>query len=280
MRYSTGLILLCYGGNMAQRRAVAAALSFSLFVAGCANDYQKFYQPNPPPPPAAVQFLPYAGEPQIVPSAGDSVADIMKMYENGFGLVGVSSFVGPARDQKQAIEQGRKVGAEFVILRSKYQSTTTGAIPITTPTTQTSYTSGTVNAYGATGTYNGTTTTYGTQTTEIPFSVDKYDQAALYFKPMERKGLGISVAPLSVEQRQKLGTNKGVLIRAIRKGSPAFMADVLPGDTLLSVNERPVFDALSTLDVLTTTRGGNANLLIVRNGATITKNIAVPAGEW
>jgi membrane-associated protease RseP (regulator of RpoE activity) len=265
---------------MASKIRIVAALGFTLIVSGCANGYSKFYQSSSPPPPSATQFLPYEGEPRIVASGGDAAADSMRMFEDGYGLVGVSSFVGPPENQKGAIEQAKKVGAAVIIFRSKYQSTVSGSIPITTPTTQTSYTSGTVNAYGGTGTYSGTTTTYGTQTTDIPYSVDRYDQAAYYFKPLERKGLGISVMPLPVEQRQKLGTNKGVVIRAIRKGSPAFAADILPGDIVLSVNERAVFDVPSALDALTAARGSTANLLMVRNGNQFSKSVAVPAGEW
>jgi hypothetical protein len=44
--------------------------------------------------------------------------------------------------------QAKKVGAAIVIVMSKYQSTTTGSMPITTPTTSTAYNSGTASAFG------------------------------------------------------------------------------------------------------------------------------------
>jgi len=262
----------------------AAALLLILVTAGCKNGYEKFYQPFNVPPPPAVQPVDFNGEPRIVASSGNLVDDTRRFYEDGYGPVGQSSFVGPVENQAGAIAQAKKLGAAFAVVWSKYQSTASGAVPFTTTTPQTTYTSGTMSAYGAGGTvngnYSGTSTTYNSQTTMIPYSVDRYDQVAVYFKPLERRGFGASMGSLSPQQRQQIGTNKGVLVLAVRKGSPAFMADILPGDIVLSINEQAVFDVPSSVAATIAARGGTANVLLIRNGGQVTKAVPIPSGEW
>ncbi len=261
-----------------------ALLIFTLAISGCANGYEKFYQASPPPPPGAIQFVNFVGEPRVMTSSGNLAEDAKHMYEDGYGLVGVSSFIGPAANQSGAIAQAKKVGAAVVIVLSKYQSTATGAIPITTTTPQTTYNNGTVTAYGSggavSGNYSGTSTTYTQQTTMIPYSVDRYDQVAGYFRPLERKGFGIQWGALSQEQRQQAGTNKGLVVVIVRKGSPAFLADILPGDIVMAMNDQPLYDAQAALALMATLRGTTVNFDLVRNGAGIKKSVVIPAGEW
>jgi len=261
-------------------------LFIALFLAGCADGYKQFYQPIPQSPQDAQsrQLVPFKGEPRIAISSGNAAEDYRRMFEDNYGPIGFSSFIGPAADQALALAQAKKVGAAVVVVSARYQNTVSGALPITTPTSQTSYSSGTVNAYGsggfATGNYTGTTTTYGSQTSYIPYSVDRYDQMAIYFGPLERKGVGFRLIPLTAEQHQALGTNKGLKIDAIAKESPAFKADILPGDIVLEVNGHALYDSPSSSDVLVSVRGSMAEFLLVRNGVQIRKNVFVPATEW
>jgi hypothetical protein len=203
------------------------------------------------------------------------------MYEEGYGLVGVSSFVGAAQHEKGAIKQAKKVGAAVVLITSKYRNTETGALPITTPTTQTSYTSGTMNAFGtggsAFGNYMGTTTTYGSQTTYVPYSVDKYEQAALYFAPLAHKGFGFMLDRPTDEQKRTTGTNQGLQVLAVRRGSPAFTADVLPGDVLLAIDGQGVADMDAVRSELARGAGREAELRLSRGGTQITKKVPLPA---
>jgi serine protease Do len=113
--------------------------------------------------------MPSGNEPWIMSAGADPKADVRRMYEDGYSVIGVSAFVGAAAAQSGAIEQAKKVGAAAILIGAKYRNTETGSIPITTPTATTSYSTGNVNAFGsggsAFGTYAGSTTTYGTQTT-------------------------------------------------------------------------------------------------------------------
>lgn len=88
------------------------------------------------------------------------------------------------------------------------------------------------------------------------------------------------VESLTDQQHQAIGTNRGVVVVAIRKGSPAFAADVLPGDMILAVSGVPVFDQVSERNAIIKALGSDADILIIHNGTQIVKKISIPSGEW
>lgn len=262
-------------------RRKICAIALILALGGCANGYQQFYTPAPTGtiPFAAAQ----ATEPTVLASSGRADQDMLAMYTRGYGLVGYSSFNGPNKGVRGAIAQAKKVGATIVVVSAEYARTVSGVVPITTPTTSTTYSTGTVSAIGSSGqsaygSYNGTATTYGTRTNYIPYSVDRYDQQAIYFAPLAREGLGIHVKLLTPEQAQSLGTNKAVMVDAVRTGSPAFLADVFPGDALKAINDLPVYDAPTFRAAVA--QHGQLRLTLIRGGAERTITTTVPEGTW
>jgi len=242
-------------------------------LGGCANGYAEFYQPNTSPGVAQDAIL-FAGVPQVRASTGDARQDIDIMYTDGYGAVGAATFNGPMNNIGGAIAQAKKVGASVVVANRRYTDTLSGVLPLTMPTSQTSYSNGTVNAYGsggfATGTYSGTTTTYGSETTYMPYSVARYDQQAIFFAPIKRVGVGIIPRALTEAEAQALGTRRAVVIRAVRRGSPAYNADILPGDIIRSVNGASVGDYDDFH------RGAVNHFVLVRAGQTLEKDVNVP----
>ncbi|MEZ6002391.1 PDZ domain-containing protein [Hyphomonas sp.] len=213
-------------------------------AAACSSGYSQFYTDYS----QGVDYIaPPTHEPEIVNVPGSPQEVIYAMFTNGYQLIGESSFNGPSEDTSGAIAQAKKVGAEYIVLNSEYTNTVSGSIPMTTSKTITSNTSGTATAYGtggmATGYYNGTTTTTVPTTTYIPYSTRRYDQNALFFAPMIEPCLGIYPEELNDREKSGLGTNKGFRVAAVRKGSPAYNADILPNDYILTVNGIPVTDA-------------------------------------
>lgn len=264
---------------MKQLFALVPALPLALALAGCASGYKQFYTP--------VQFsgtaasLPYAAPPELKGSSGNSERDIAYMWSEGFAPVGYSSFNGPAESQSAALKQAKAVGARFVVVDARYVSTITGSIPVTTPTTSTSYTSGTVSSGRTSGTYSGTVTTRGSTTSYIPYSIDRYDQSAVYFAPLERRGLGTYGAPVSPQQARQIGTNKGYYVEAVRRGSPAFDADILPGDVLLEINSAPIMDFETYRTALRAAYGTRARILVLRGGRRVAIEVPLSAdGSW
>jgi hypothetical protein len=218
----------------------AALCALALSLSGCPegfgeNGYIKYYRPvtdvGAPGQPLAA-----TASPQLRQSSGDLEQDSRAMYEQGYALIGTVIINGPEQDPNDALEQARQVHAAYVLVSSQYESTATATLPYTTPNTTNTYFNG--NAGGTP--YNGNATSFGSTTTMVPYSVNRYDQSAFFFAPMERTGIGIKIAEVPPELKAKTGTNSGILVVAVRKESPAFTGDIVPGDVILAADGKPV----------------------------------------
>jgi len=243
-----------------------AVLGLAWCLTACASGYSQFYTDYSA---GGHGIAPATKAPQIVNVPGSADDVVFDMFTNGYTIVGESSFNGTAEDTSGALAQAKKVGAEYVVLRSDYTHTVSGSIPMTTIQTVTSTSTGTASAYGtggmATGNYRGTTTTTVPNTTYIPYSVSRYDQLALYFAPMAEACIGFYQVDLTDGEKSMLGTNKGYRIAAVRKGSPAFNSDILPLDYVMTLDGRP-FTEQTPLPK----RGQVVEFGLVRNGERVT----------
>ena len=209
-----------------------------ILLSGCAtleNPYSKFYQDRTGGVDLSksdMVILP-KGDPQIF--TGSNVdADAQKMFEDGYDLVGFSSFNAGEVDKGKLIAQARKVKAEVVVFYSQYTNTLSGVMPLTLPdnhTVTTTYTGNSNisgNVYGSRGgwaNYSGTgssfgtanTTIYGSKTTYIPYSQNRYDYMASYWIKMKKPIFGVLAIDLTSEQRSKIGTNKGAFVYGVVK---------------------------------------------------------------
>lgn len=252
-------------------------------LTGCASGYAKFYKQTPGATPEAVaagRLAPPTGEP-IVDRAmppSDSKAMFDAYAKRGFVPIGESSFYSDRNESEdEAVKQGVKVGADLVlILNPRYAGSTTTTMPLTTPTTTTSYTNSQATAYGRGGPVTaygtGTTTTYGTKTTYIPITTHRTDYAAIYFV-RQRWGLGVLWRDLSDEERQELQSNKGVTVRLVVENTPAFYADILPGDIILAVNGEPVLGREGISQKIRSVAKQKVTLSLYRRGQRIEKDV-------
>lgn len=252
--------------------AVCAALT----LAGCANGYQKFFEAGPP----HSQVILSQEAPVILPASGKPKLDIDRMYEEGYWVLGAAEFNGAIADTQGAVAQARKIGANRILIWTKYTNTVSGVMPVTTPTTTTAYTSGTITprGYGYSGgsaSYSGTTTIYGSQTTYVPYSVSRYDQYALYFAPMERKGTGLLLIEPTDEVRQQAGTNKGLQVRVVRRGSPAFQADIMAGDLIVAINGYEIVHRDDYPTLIAVNEGKDVEVTLYRGSVLLSKRLAV-----
>lgn len=248
----------------------------SLSNGALANDWEKFYTPTPSAVPAIASGTP----PQIVSSAGSFEGDVEAMWKRGFVMLGYSQFNSANSKTKDAERLAKKLKAKFVIVATDLTSSSVTSIPLTMPSTTSSNTSGTVSVVGrggvSSGTYSGTTTNYGTTTTYIPMTVNRFDKFAMYFAEAPKIGSGIFSRELSPEEVAKYETQRAFAIRFIRDGSPAYMADLLPGDVITHVNDEPADEANWSK-----ARASNEpmNLSIYRNGRRKNIIMTIPA-DW
>jgi membrane-associated protease RseP (regulator of RpoE activity) len=160
-----------------------------------------------------------------------------------------------------------------VVVDPHYTGSQTTSVPLTLPTTQTSYTNGTATAFGpggvATAYGNATTTTYGTQTEYIPMTVHRFDYGALYFVKAKPRPLGIHVRELNDSERAALQSNKGLVVQIVMDDSPAWRADILKGDIIEALDGEPVSTMAAFGDQTQARRGRDVTVTVIRNGQTI-----------
>ncbi len=250
-----------------------------LFIQGCAAPFSKFYCDrtggvNITTVPTVVLS---EGKPKLF-RGNKEEDDSLKMLEDGYALVGDSSFNAGNVNENGAISQAKKVHASVVIIYSEYTNTISGAMPLTLPDTQTSSTSLYGSVYGSGGgsaTYSGNayTTTYGTKTTYIPYSVRRSDYFATYWVKLKTPVFGAHLQDLTTEIRQEIGSNKGMLISAVIKGSPAFHADILRGDILRRIGNIEIYSSESYEEALKQYQGQAVSVMIYRKGEKIEKEI-------
>lgn len=254
-----------------------------LLISGCAtNGYAKFYTSAPGVTPeiiASNRSAPPPAEPQVARAAEfDGLIDAYA--RKGYAAVGISSFSSGRNERDgDAIEQGKKIGADLVVvINPAYVGSQTTAIPITIPTTTTSQTSGTATAYGTEGTAtaygNSTTTTYGSRTTYVPMTVNRYEFGALYFVK-RRYSLGANYRDLTDEERRQLQSNRGAYVISVIDDSPAYESDILPGDVIVALNGQAAngHDGLS--DLVKASEGRAVELTIIRQGVRLSKSVSL-----
>ena len=228
-----------------RRIAIACALLIVPATAH-ANDWEKFYQAAPV---GSVPVLPADQPPQIVDLPSDPRELVDSMWRKGFTLLGASSFNSPNASTKDALRFGQKIHAAYVGMKTQLTSSRTANIPMTTPTTSTTYSNGNVSATGtggyANGTYSGTSTTYGSQTTYLPITLNRFDKVAAFFGPTAKQGSGILSRGPTPDEVAHFETRHLLIVRSIRDGSPADKANILEGDTILTLNgEQATMDAI------------------------------------
>jgi hypothetical protein len=250
----------------------------ALFMQGCVTPFSEFYRDQTGG--IEITTLPEVvitrGEPKVLHGSNEE-EDSLKMLEDGYGLIGYSSFNAGDVDENGAITQAKKVHASVVILYSKYTNTVSGSMPLTLPDTQTSSTSlyGDVYSSGGYASYSGSayTTTYGTKTTYIPYSVRRYDYMATYWVKFKKPIFGVHVKDLTTKMRQEINSNKGMLVNAVIKGSPAFQADILKDDVLRRIGDVEIYKYESIQKALAKYAGQVVNVIVLRNGKEIEKEI-------
>ncbi len=219
------------GGSV--MKTISVTLVF-LLLYGCAalNPYSVYYTDrlNGRSPNSFPYVEVIIGEPEIY-SSDDLTRDSQAMRENGYFLIGYSSFNAGDINQNLAFQQAKNVGASIVIVSSKYTNTVSGSIPfkIQNPP-KTSYTreSGTIYGGGDTYTYSGSsrTTAPGDYTTyNIPYNVNRSDYFATYWVKTKPPPLGLSVVNIPTDIRQIIKRNRGAFIDVVLNNSPAWYRD-------------------------------------------------------
>jgi PDZ domain len=265
-----------------------ALLATLLALSGCAvNGFAKYY--NSSPNAEVVKTKPSYIKPPKVPTvylhSNDPKADAKHLQEDGYYLVGTSSFFGPEKTgtKQGAIEQGEKVGAALIMIKSSYRDTLTGTMPLTLPNAPqvaTVNTSGTVYGSGGSGSYNSTSTVTmpgGNTTYNIPYAVTRSDFFASYWVALDpsKMRFGAYWDALPADARSRLQRNTGVIVLIVVRSTPAFRANILEGDILLKINGEDIVGVREFEGQQAKFAGQNVELSIVRGTEPLTVHLTL-----
>ena len=230
-------------------------------------------------------------EPKIVYS-NDFTARLDEAYSLGYGIMGESAFakrqggLKNEKSEKEIIEQANKIVASLVIVREEYLDTLRGSISSSTPTQSTTYHSGQI---GGTN-FSGTSTSYGTKTTEIPYSINYSNYQALFLAKLTKDypPLGLWYRSLNKEEKVKYERHQGVIVTTVISESPAWRANILPDDILLSfsgIKDVPFNKRSDTMQKLQAIQdlinedfkwNEFAGILLIRNG----RKVQIPIAKF
>lgn len=220
----------------------------------------------------------YTGEPIRVIPTDDIDGDTKKLMAKGYTPIGRSTFNAGSNkvNDQQILEQADLIGAQVVLTASKYTNTESGAIPVNVPNVTTTNSSASATAYGNKGSVNaygtGTTTTYGSNTIYMPYNIRRSDYLAMYFAKTKSR-VGAYTEPLSDEMKKKLQSNSGVRVFLVTDDSPAFDANILPGDILLTFNGQPIKSVENYQELLKQDGSAPIQFSIYRDGKIIKKRL-------
>ena len=266
-------------------REIAMRLLFSLvtciLLSACASSGQsKFYEEYVDfNGLKEVQTLAKGEEPSIV-FAADLQREIKVARSKGYVPIGGASFNGTPDSESAIAKYAKSWGAVLVLVSSKFTNTETTATPLLLPNTQTTTASGTIYGGQGSSTFSGSATTRGTIAVPITTTERRFDQATVYFVKSTRKvRFGLFVADLPIELGVQLERNTGALIENVIEGSPAFVANVIPGDVLIELTGVPVTGGQQALELMQAVSSASktCTLKIIRKGTERTIDLRLDA---
>ena len=256
----------------------------TLFTGCATNPYSKFYQSYRIPVAVQQRLLPSAAEPRIISASSQSHrAESRHLEEKGFICVGFSGFVGGVVNKRQIIKQAEKVEADTVIQTSEYSHTEQGVRPVFTYQPGQTYMStynGTVNAnvyggggyaYGS-GTYSGTsiTTSSGSGRMDyVPYQKQVFQNGASYWRRMKPGIFGAKLTPIPDDLRSSLHRNTGVFVDIVIDNGPAFRANILQGDVIIQLADKPVVTVEEFIGFLPEYAGQRVRIKVIRADETV-----------
>jgi len=217
-----------------------------------ANDFKRFYVPlsDTGPIPLAIDRAP----PQLMRTTADARRDIAILWEKGYRPIGNARFTSEFwMEEKDALKFAKKIGAGYVIIYWDDKGSHRGIRTVTTPhSSETPVNVDVTGNFGRKiGTLTGSLTTQWTETETGPYTYTLSLFTGVYFGLVEKRGSGILLIPPTKEEAiaAGVGADEGAEVLSVRSGSPAYYADMLPGDVITALNGQalPTFESFNKI---------------------------------
>jgi len=248
-----------------------------LVLVGCANPYKDNYHnlTGQWSSGEVARLLPKEGPAKLVVSK-NMQEDFIKMSENGYLLIGESKFREQKINEDFARAQADIIGASVVLVDNDFVGTETKSVPMSEwiPPRSEIYTERSYYNRGdipgpLTGDRVVMMTVQGEYRTKyVPQSVDYYDYTATYWAKSKPPIFGVLVQPISEYDRKVIQSNKGAVVRAVIKGSPAYNSDILVDDIIVKLNDEYASDPDVFFDLVIKNKGKSVNVEFIREGET------------
>jgi hypothetical protein len=195
--------------------------------------------------------------------------DVRRYRENNFVVVGESAFNGTIEGVDFAKNQAEEVGATHVVIAAEYTNTRSYIAYHHQSIYRTVYVNRVRVVDGKRIHYTEAVTVHDSVAVPYRSSYEEFDQWAVFLAKSNRiHKLGLVMRDLYPDERIEFSRNSGVIIDLVLGNSPAFIADVVSGDTLVAINGEKVNNAMhanSIIDGLSI--GGEAIVLsLIKNG--------------
>lgn len=233
---------------------------FTLLIIGCSstNPYADTYIRTSEPNIKSDSTPPLSNSDITVINSKDTREDMVDVYENGYEMIGYSSFNTVDLSERYVREQALNVGATLVIYSKKFVSQDSELEPVF------------FNGFCYGGYYSVNCT--GADWQYVLKS--RYDYLATFWIKTKLSGLGILIQDISQDKRKELGINYGVEIQAIRKDSEA-RNDLALGDVIIKIGENDIKNKEDYKKVTDENKGKKIKIEILRKNKTISKEIIV-----
>jgi len=122
------------------------------------------------------------------------------------------------------------------------------------------------------GTYSGsaTTTSSGTYNTQyVPYQYSVYRTSTAFWQKLKPPVFGARFKPIPDDLRIALQRNTGAYVSAVGQDSPAFKANVLDGDLIIQIADKPVTSPQDLSDYYLSHAGQKVTIKLIRNGQTL-----------
>ena len=259
------------------------ALLLLVSLGACANPYRANYNSTLDRLPGWAQnrFGPPAARPRLIETVNISTEN-WRLFEQGYAMVGYSKFDGPALDVKLALSEAKSRQADIVLVEKKFSKTLTETAAVTVwPANETTE----IREEGrVTGGEKGdrrisrrteVTTTRGPETVYVPKQVDYYEHTASYWRKVSKPLFGVLLQDLTDDQRQTLQSNRGLVVKGVMTGSPAYEADILKGDILVKINGKAIVGASRFYEDLYSFAGKTVNFVLLRGKNALTRSVTM-----
>jgi len=256
-------------------------VALCLFTA-CANPYRVNFNSTQDRYPSwlSSRFAPAKKNPELI-KTNDIQSEGWNLVSKGYVMIGFSKFDLPQINEELALREAKTRGSDIVLIQNKFSKSLTETTTVTQwPATETTEIHEDTGLTGERGTRNidrrvEIRTTRGPETYYVPRQVDYYEHSATYWRKVERPLFGAVVQDVPDEMKQRLQTNRALLVRAIVTDSPAYQADLLKNDVILKMDGEQVNSARRFYEELILKAEQKITLTLLRNDKVIERSVTL-----